>query len=178
MRTRWLPVMVLVASAALDAPARADDFDEPGLHRQIQADLGLSVVGLAYEHPIGSHLAIQVEAQVFSTYYAPWFDVGDKVSGIGGQLRPTYFPRRGGHGLYIAPYLRVDRVTGERDGASGHAFGYAVGGFVGWAFPLSVLDLRIGAGAQYMSYTVDTAMGVVECKTPFVALDVVVGYRL
>jgi hypothetical protein len=174
-RTGWSRIVLACALALPPATAAAD---EPRLARQVQADLGLSVIGVAFEQPVSAHLAVQLEAQVFSTYYAPWFDVGDEVAGFGGQVRPTWFRNRSGRGLYVAPYLRVDRVEGERDNATGTGWGYAAGAFAGWAFALSVLDVRVGAGAQYMHYVVDTAAGEVACTTPFVALDLVVGLRL
>jgi hypothetical protein len=137
---------------------------------QLQADLGLAVLGVAFERPIGEHYALQVEAQAFSTYFAPWFSAGERVDGFGGQVRATWFRNATHHGLYLAPYVRVDRVT--HDMAAG--VGFAAGGVAGYAFGAGPLDVRVGGGAQYMRYFA----GPFGLSTPFVALDLVVGYRL
>ena len=130
---------------------------------QLQADLGLSVICIGYEHPLGDHVAGFAGAGIFGTYFLPWFDAGDNVTGGVGDLRVTWFPQDDEHGLYVTPYLRA-----------GYASGAAVTGgvFVGYAARLtSELDLRIGAGGQYM-YIRDHA------NTPFVALDLALGWRL
>ena len=108
----------------------------------------------------------------------PAFAAGVLV-GFGGGVRPTFFSKPGSRGYYFAPFLRVDRVTGERDGMSGSGVGFSAGFFVGHTIRLGRrLDGRLGAGVQYMSYAVDTSAGALEAKTPFLALDAVVGYRL
>ncbi len=164
-------------------PAAAAAEQPPGLPRelrpQVQLDLGLAVIGVDYEHPVARHLAVQVGVQVFSTYFAPWFEIGDELAGVGGEVRVTWFMRATGHGLYVAPFVRAARVTGERDGVSGSGFGFSGGAFVGWAVGLTrKLDLRLGAGAQYLSYHASPSTGRVEVATPFIAIDAVVGYRL
>ena len=138
---------------------------------QLHADLGLAVVGAGYEIDATENLAVQVEAQAFSTYFLPWFSSGSSLAGFGGQVRITWFSRLSQHGFYIAPYLRVDSVSDDHT----RAVGFCAGGFAGWAFPISdQLDVRIGGGAQYMRYILDAS----KVDTPFVALDLVVGYRL
>ena len=146
------------------------------LRPQVQADLGLTVINVAHEQPMSEHWAIQVEGGIFGTYFLPWFDLGDDVKGINGGMRVTWFARSTGHGPYVAPYLRVSRISGEDEaGADHNGFGIAAGAFVGWAFGLTDrLDLRVGAGAQYI-YLDAPPLGA---STPFVALDLVVGYRL
>jgi len=164
-------VIIIIVSTGL---AHSEPLDN---RPQVQLDLGLAVVGVDFEHPLGEHAAIQVGAQVFSTYFAPWFDVGDKVVGFGGEVRPTYFMSAGGRGVYVAPFLRVARVGA--DDTDDHGVGFSAGAWAGYAFGLGKkLDLRVGAGAQYMRYFVDTSAGRVGLSTPFVALDLVVGYRL
>jgi hypothetical protein len=138
---------------------------------QVQADLGLAVIDVAYEHPVGAHESVGVEAGIFGTYFLPWFSAGDAATGAGGGLRASWFSRDTGRGLYVAPFFRVADV-----GADGHS-GLAVSGgaFVGYALALTRrLDLRLGGGAQYIHYDFDG----VRASTPFVALDLVVGYRL
>lgn len=146
---------------------------------QLQADLGLSVIQLAYEHPLGRHLAASLSAGIFGSYFLPWFDVGDDVIGIGGGLRVTWFARANGRGFYVAPYVRVHRVSGDHDDMHGNGLGFSSGAFAGWAFDLgSKLDLRLGAGAQYIRHSIDTPAGTQTSSTPFIALDILVGYRL
>lgn len=178
--------MISVAAAALAigttaAPAHAEYrmAPPPELARQIQIDGGLSILGLAFEQPVAPHLAVAVGAGIMSTYFAPWFDAGDRVDGFCGELRLTWFARTTGHGLYVTPYARVGRVTAERDDADGDAVGFSAGAFVGWTFGLGErLDLRVGGGVQYFHYVVETAAGDVEVTTPFAAIDAVLGFRL
>jgi hypothetical protein len=170
VRTFGIVIAIIVSSGL----ARSEPLEN---RPQVQLDLGLAVVGADFEHHLGQHASIQLGAQLFSTYFAPWFDVGDKVIGFGGELRPTYFVTAGGRGVYVAPFLRVARVGA--DDTDGHGIGFSTGAWAGYAFGLGKkLDLRVGAGAQYMRYFVDTSAGRVGLSTPFVALDLVVGYRL
>lgn len=174
-----LRIGLTLAVLAAWSPAAAEDARFGGQRPQVQLDLGLAVIGADFEHPVTPHIAVQLGAQVFSTYFAPWFDAGDKVVGVGGELRATWWRRDDGRGFYVAPFLRVARVTGERDDTSDSGVGFSAGVFAGWGFALTHrLDLRLGAGAQYMRYRTAPTAGPVEVDTPFVALDAVVGYRL
>ena len=137
---------------------------------QVQADLGLAVVGVGYEKPLGDHLAVMGEAQIFGTYFLPWFDAGTNVTGFGGEVRGTWFRDPSHHGLYATGYLRINRVADD----STSTVGWCGGAVAGWAFPVSKVDVRIGAGAQWMRYQSET----IDIDTPFIALDLVVGYRL
>jgi peroxiredoxin/outer membrane lipoprotein-sorting protein len=101
---------LVLALLALAAPARADEA-APHLNRQLQFDLGLSVIHADYEQPIGKHFAIAIGLGTFGTYFLPWFDAGDDVIGFGGGLRATWFHHASGRGLYITPYLRASRVS-------------------------------------------------------------------
>lgn len=145
---------------------------------QLQLDGGLSVIGAGYEHALTSNVSLQVEAFIFGTYFLPWFDAGDDVKGVGAGLRPTWFQRDSHHGLYVTPYLRAMRVDDKSlVGMDGNAI--SAGVFVGWGWGLSDrLDLRIGAGAQYIYAKVESADGDKSASTPFVALDAILGYRL
>jgi len=151
----------------------------PRRHAQIQADLGLSVIQGAYEHPITKHVSASLSAGVFGSYFLPWFDRGDNVIGVGGGARMTWFQRASGRGFYVAPYVRVHRVSGDHDDMHGSGLGFSAGAFAGWVFGLGKkLDLRVGAGAQYIRHELDTDGGTFTSSTPFIALDLVVGYRL
>ena len=146
------------------------------LRPQVQADLGLSVVYVGYEVPIARRWALQLEGGISGTYFLPWFDLGDAVAGFGGGTRLTWFARRSGHGPYLAPYLRVNRISGEDEAGADHAgVAIAAGVFIGWAWRVTRhVDLRLGIGAQYF-YVDAPPLGA---STPFVALDAVLGYRL
>lgn len=145
---------------------------------QLQADLGLSVVAVGYEHPLGAHTAVMVGGGLFGTYFLPWFDLGDNVIGGVADLRVTWFAGADQHGLYVTPYLRAGYASGSDETTQLDGAGAVVTGgvFVGYAFPLThALDLRLGAGAQYLEIAGDHGVGA---STPFVALDATLGYRL
>jgi len=165
MATRGFACLFLLAAGS----AHAD---------QLQADLGLSVIAAGYEKTVSTRLAVAVEGGVFGTYFLPWFDLGDRtVGGIGG-LRATIFAQSDNRGIYITPYIRAGYTSGEDEetGMKGGGFAMTTGLFVGYVFrPIRQLDLRIGAGAQYIYIDGDNG---VEASTPFVALDFTVGYRL
>lgn len=166
----WLLLAALVSNAAAD--------DVESLRPQVQVDGGLSVIGPGYEHPLARRIAVQVEAFVFGTYFLPWFDAGDEVRGFGAGIRPTWFMRASGRGLYVAPYVRVVAVDGESITAA-EGIGFTTGAFVGWAFGLGErVDLRVGAGVQYIRFGAGTEPDRVSASTPFIALDFVLGYRL
>jgi hypothetical protein len=168
----------LAVFAALLGTVAAASAQPSALAPQVQADLGLSVVGVGYEHPLADHVSLQGELEVFGTYFLPWFDAGEDAKGLGFGIRPTWFQRTSGHGLYVAPYFRGVAVDEESLTGFG-GIGFAAGVFVGWAFGLTEkLDLRIGGGAQYIHFHVDTPNGEERTSTPFVALDAVLGYRL
>ena len=166
MRCGWL--LLLFATTAYADEQRP----------QLQVDGGLSVIGPAFEHPITDHIAVQVEAFIFGTYFLPWFDAGDKVRGFGGGVRPTWFAIPSGRGFYVAPYFRVVGVDDEDLSPSG--IGFTTGVFAGWALRVREnVDIRVGAGAQYIHFHYDDAMGERgSTSTPFLALDAVLGYRL
>jgi len=158
---------------ALLVPSLA--FAEPERGAQIQIDGGLSVIGAGYEHPLAKQVSVQAEAFVFGTYFLPWFDLGEDVKGFGAGIRTTWFARASGRGFYVTPYVRGVIVDDESIvGASG--LGFSAGFFAGWAFGLTqTLDLRVGAGAQYIHADTDMTDSF---GTPFVALDATLGYRL
>jgi hypothetical protein len=172
----------LIALTCLAAPtlARAQPAPLPSpMPAQVQLDLGLSVITANYEHPLPANLAVSVGVGIFSTWFAPVFDIGDKFQGPGAELRITRFFRDDGRGLYVGPFLRVSRATGSDDTYEtiDPVIGFTAGAFAGYAFGLTdKLDLRLGAGAQYMSFS--GYAGELEVRGPFVAIDAVLGYRL
>jgi hypothetical protein len=143
----------------------------------VQADLGLGVVGIGYERVLRDDVALQLSAHVFGTWWGPTFD-WPNFKGFGGEIRPTFFVSdRAPRGVYLAPYFRAERVSAEANGVTGHGFGWSAGGFVGYSFMLGrAVNLRIGGGAQYMSYAVDAGTTRLEWKRVHPALDLLVGY--
>ena len=163
---------VVIAIVVSVTPAAAEP---AALAPQAHADLGLSVIGVGYERPIGGRVAIAAQGGIFGTYFLPWFDRGDDVQGLQVGARVTWFARASGRGLYVAPYLRGVAVRGEVDGESGQGFGFTAGAFAGWAIGLGErVDLRLGAGAQWI-YVDAPPLGA---STPFLAADILLGYRL
>jgi hypothetical protein len=179
MRGMRTSIGLCVLALAIPAHADSSSPDRDVAPPQLQADVGLSVVLLGYERPITDHVAVAAGAGIFGTYFLPWFDRGEDVIGLAIGARATWYARTDGHGLYVAPYVRGVGVRGERDGMSGTGLGFTTGAFVGWAFALTRrLDLRAGIGAQYIRTSFHVTAGDVQTSTPFVALDLVVGYRL
>ena len=172
MRAAIVIAIATATIAARPAPATAEP---AALAPQAHADLGLSVVGVGYERPVAGHVAVEAQGGIFGTYFLPWFDRGDDVQGLQLGARVTWFARASGRGLYVAPYLRGVAVRGERDGQSGRGLGVTAGAFVGWVFGLGErVDLRLGAGAQWIYFDADP----LAASTPFLAADILVGYRL
>ena len=171
------PATEVAPDPSSTAPAAAEA-PKPERPNAVQLDLGLAVVGLAYERLLVPRFAVQVEAQIFGTWFGPMFDL-PAMRGFGGQVRPTLFVTDDGpRGLYIAPFLRVDAVSTEKNDATGRGVGFSTGVFGGYSFLFGErVNLRVGAGAQYMSYVVDVRGERVAFKQFFPGLDLVVGYQ-
>lgn len=166
------------ASASASASASDGDATPASRPNAVQLDLGLAVIGLAYERILHPRVAVQLEAQIFGTWFGPIVDLPN-MRGFGGQVRPSFFitddaPR----GVYLAPFTRVDRVSSTVNDVTGSAVGFSSGVFAGYSFLFAErVNLRVGAGAQYMSYVIDAAGTRIAFKTFFPGLDLVVGYQ-
>lgn len=142
----------------------------------IQLDLGLAVVALAYERTLAPRMTIQLEGGIFGTWFGPIADEPN-LTGFGGGIRPSFFltgdaPR----GVYVAPFLRIDRVTVDKPGAT-KEWGYSTGAFAGYSWLFGAhFNARVGAGAQWFAYEVFVGQRRESFKTFFPALDLVVGY--
>ena len=76
---------------------------------------------------------------------------------------------------YERPVAGHVAVRGEVDGQTGQGLGFTAGAFAGWAIGLGErLDLRLGAGAQWIYFDADP----LAASTPFLAADILLGYRL
>lgn len=172
--TRSVLGLALAATALLSpVAARADGPPEPRKNA-VQADVGLSVIFLAYERVLADRVALQVGGGAFGIWWAD-----PKFIGWGGEVRSSFFlTGRAPHGLYLAPFVRVDTGKTTKNGASAWGYGSAEGAFVGYSFViLDRLNVRIGTGAQYMHYVATVAGERVEWKKPYPCLDGVVGYE-
>ena len=147
---------------------------------EVQADLGLAVIGLGVERVVTDHVAVQVEAFITSTYFLDWFDLNARADGFGGGVRLTYLAHPGRSGVYGAALLRLSGASiGDSDTFLMTEWGAAVGYSI--ALPHD-LDLRLGLGI------VGFHGGATEIKTgsaervsvdaPFLQGDIVLGYRL
>ncbi len=165
---------VVVATVLASGSARADE---------IQADLGLSVVGLGYERTVAPQLTLGIAGELMGTWFGPYFDK-PWLGGLGVGLRATWFPHgRAPYGLYIAPYFRLIDVSATQD-SDGHAAssgsqpGWTGGIFAGESFALPLhLNVRLGVGIQYIDLSGPTGpLTEIAFRSVFPALDLVVGY--
>lgn len=144
----------------------------------MQLDLGLAVVGLAFERVLAKRIAIQGEVHLFGTWFGGIFDE-PKLLGYGIGARPTVFltddaPR----GWYVAPFIRLDHVKTSDAGAAS-SWGYSTGAFLGYSWVFADrFNLRLGAGAQWLAYDVHVGPKDESFRTFFPAIDIVVGYGL
>lgn len=170
---RFVLALVLVASTA--AADRRQESPRP----QVQIDLGVATVGIGLETPIATHLALQMEAIGFSTFYLPLVGGGVATWGGGAGVRGTWFAGRDGRGLFVAPFFRFAHVGAEKaTGERGHGLATAAGITVGQAFRATrAVDVRFGFGAQMLHYDIHTTGGALHATTPFLAFDLVIGFR-
>lgn len=161
---------------AWDSPRRCANRQ---LAQQLQLDLGLAVIGIGMELPVAAHLAASVEAIGFSTFYLPLAGGGVATTGYGAGVRGTWIDGRDGRGLFVTPFFRLAQVGGEKaTGDRGHGIATAAGITVGQAFRATqTIDLRFGFGVQLVHYDIRTARGTLQATTPFLAFDLVIGYR-
>lgn len=172
--TRAIASVVAIGLAASHASA-----EQRQLARQIQIDLGVAVAGVGIELPVAAHLAVQMEAIGFSTVYLPVVGGGVATWGGGAGVRGTWLAKRDGTGLFVTPFFRLAQVGADTaTGDHGHGVATAAGITVGQAFRATrTVDLRFGFGAQLLRYDIRTAGGALRATTPFLAFDLVIGFR-
>ena len=147
---------------------------------EVQADLGLAVIGIGVEHAVAAQLAVQAEAFITSTYFLDWFGLAPRVDGFGGGVRATWFEHPGERGLYGVALVRL---SGVHTAHSDTFLLTEVGLAAGYAFLLTPkLDLRLGLGiVAFHGSATEMSPGVTSTANegrPFVQLDAVLGYRL
>ncbi len=179
----------LLVVGLLAGSARADSLVPPQEARmaeptrppfELQADLGLAVIGIGIEHAVAPQLAVAAEVFTTGTYFLPWFSLGPNAQGFGAGVRLTWLEHAATRGLYGVALLRFSGVS--TDGSDTFLM-TEVGLAAGYAFPLTrKLDLRLGLGviAFHGAGTVHaTGMsGPTNVGAPFAQLDAVLGYRL
>jgi len=168
---------VAIALVIAASPAAAEP--TPRLERQLQLDVGIGVIAVGQELPVSPHLAVALEATGFSTFFLPLVGGGVAVTGAGAGVRPTWFAERSGHGLFASGSFLLEQVGGDKAGTHGHGLAYAASLQVGQAFRASrQLDVRLAFGPQWIHYEIPTAAGALTANVPFLAIDLVIGYRL
>ena len=126
---------------------------------------------------MADHLAVMLEATGFSTFYLAGFG-GTDLFGGGAGIRATYLQKSDGHGLYLTPSLRMEYVGGARDGHPARGVATATGLTIGQAFrPTKTIDVRLGFGGQLIKYDMRTTAGKLYATTPFIAFEIVIGFR-
>jgi hypothetical protein len=167
-------VGVVAAVLLASGVARADE---------VQADLGLTVIGIGYERTLAPQLTAGIAGEFMGTWFGPYFGK-PWLGGLGGGVRATWYPRATApYGLYVAPYFRLIDVSATQDGnghsaSSGSAPGFTAGIFVGESFELPAhFNLRLGVGVQYIDLAAPTSpLTELSFRSAWPALDLVVGY--
>src|ERR1043165_2261205 len=106
----------VLAMSICSAPAAQSTCREAQAHTRCNAfvaDLGLFVLGVAYERAVLPRVSVQVQTQ----YYRPWIIAGD-VWGVGAEVRVLAFLGDPRAGPYLstfgrATYVRADGMQGE-----------------------------------------------------------------
>ena len=157
---RWARACVvagLLLQTATSASADPISTDQ----NQVQADLGMTVIGLGYERTVAPQLALGITAESLETWFGSWFNK-PKLGGFGVGVRATWFPYGcAPHGLYVAAFSRVIRTTDYGD----QSFVFAKH----W-------NLRLGLGIQYIDLHVPTATSSLSFQTLWPGLDSTLGY--
>ena len=138
----------------------------------INADVGLAVLGLAYQRVLHPRVEIQLQAQFFS----PWF-VTPGVGGLGVQLRPYFFLSGSAPaGVYIAPFVRAAYVQGRIGEVEGAGPAVSVGAAFGQSFLFARrVVVRGGLGLQYLSYEVRSDSAAAKIQTLYPTIDLSFG---
>ena len=173
------------AAAAMVAATAAPGHAEPAARKtQVQADLGMTVIGVGLERQVAPQLALGGYVHSLATWFGPWFD-RPNLGGVALGVRVTWFPRgTAPTGLYVAGFARMVRASVLADAEGNDApsdvhAGLTSGAFVGYAWALPAhLSLRLGLGVQYISLAARrNADGrEVAFRGPWPGLDAVVGY--
>lgn len=142
----------------------------------VHADLGLAILGVAYERVLTPRLSLRLAGQ----YNRPWYTDSDtRAAAV--EIRPMLFPLgRGPRGLYLSGFARVAFVRAQ-DNADAPVTGpgWTAGATVGYGLrlPRGWL-LRLGAGFQYWAYRLDAEPEDAGLGGPHIALDAMLAIPL
>ena len=170
-------VSLLVATTSVAEADPSSGADSPD-QNQIQADLGMTVIGIGYERTVAPQLTLGIAAESLETWFGHWFN-RPELGGFGVGLRATWFPYGcAPHGLYVAAFSRIIRTTDwGNDGGIGATAGITGGLFIGESFVFAKhWNLRVGLGVQYIALQVPTATSSLAFRTLWPGLDTVLGY--
>ncbi len=176
MQLRFAAVVaafVCVSSARAESIYRHDPLSPVRLNA-LEADLGLAIAGGAYERLVHHQLSIRAALQITKPWYAPGNAEGGSV-----ELRPFWLPSHNSiFGWYISPFGRVAGLRASVADEPKTIFaGWTAGITAGYGFQLwDRWLLRIGAGAQYFAYDVQTSKGTAGLRGFMPDVDLIVGY--
>jgi hypothetical protein len=150
MRAPLIPALIALSVAIAPIAATAQDATAPPVappsearRHFLYADLSLGVLALGYGIDVTDWLSLQLTAQ----YYAPWYVVGDRARGVGGELRVVLIPfRRDEHALIVVEGVRLAAVFGAGD-ARGLA--YSLRTSLGYQLTVEWFRLQIAFGFQH-----------------------------
>ena len=183
-RSVMRPIKTCAVTALLSAlvlPTHADAELRPSVptpraasarRNSVNADVGLAVLGLAYQRVVHPRVELQVQAQ----YFSPWF-VSSGVGGFGAQLRPFFFLSGAAPaGVYISPFVRASYVRGRINDVEGGGLGLSAGATFGQSFFFARrVVLRGGVGLQYLSYEVASPLAKARIQTFYPTIDLSIG---
>lgn len=138
----------------------------------VNADVGLAVLGLAYQRVVHPYVELQLQAQ----YFSPWF-VTSGVGGFGGQLRSYFFlSGTAPAGPYFSPFVRAAYVRGRIHDIEGSGAAWSAGATFGQSFVFARrVVLRCGVGLQYLSYEVSAGVAKEKIRTFYPTIDLTIG---
>lgn len=107
------------------------------------ADLSLGVLALGYGYDVTDWLSLQLVAQ----YYAPWYILGDRVRGVGGELRAVFIPFRADeHALIVVEGVRLAAAFGPNDDVG---LAYSLRTSLGYQLTIDWFRFQIAFGFQH-----------------------------
>lgn len=144
------PPPVYHARAASHGPTIVRHAPEPpelkrnGIHIN-PLSIAFGVYGLGYERVLNDYFAVQVQG----IFMKPW--TSDNVWGLGAGLRPSFFFFRDAPGgMYLSPFASLAYSRATEGLIVGEAAAWSVGGTIGYSWVIGPVNIRAGAGVQYI----------------------------
>jgi hypothetical protein len=122
-------------------------------------DILIGWYALAYERVLGRHLSLVFEGafnhRSFTNPFDPFGMTSYQLNGYRLSLAPhVYFFRPAPGGFFISPIVRAGVATIGGGGVSAFGSFYELGGRLGWSWCWSFFNLKLGAGVEYASYSI------------------------